>query len=92
MAEREALRVGGPHQNRHITYCTSLVDSTELLIKAAAGSIAADLYRHLSPVALQALAEGLRKEAPSGNLRTATYYLLDRLEESVAEDKAYKEN
>ena len=68
------------------------MDSTELLIKAAAGGIAADLYRHLSPVTLAALAESLRKEAPSGNLRTATYHLLDRLEESVAEDKAYKED
>lgn len=62
------------------------------ITQAAAGSIARDLYRHLSPVALQALAESLRKEEPSGSLRTATLYLLDRLEESVAEDKAYKED
>jgi hypothetical protein len=68
------------------------VDPTDLLIKAAAGSIAADLYRHLSPAALAALAESLRKEAPTGGLRTATYHLLDRLEESVSEDKAYKED
>jgi hypothetical protein len=68
------------------------MDSTDLLTKAAAGGIASDLYRHLSPVSLRALAESLRKEAPSGNLRTATYYLLDRLEESIAEDKAYKED
>jgi hypothetical protein len=62
------------------------------ITRAAAGSIAQDLYRHLSPVALQALAESLRKEEPSGNLRTATLHLLDRLEESIAEDRAYKED
>jgi hypothetical protein len=62
------------------------------IIQAAAGSIAQDLYRHLSPVTLAALAESLRKEEPSGNLRTATLYLLDRLEENITEDKAYKED
>jgi hypothetical protein len=61
------------------------------ITQAAAGSIAQDLYRHLSPVSLRALAESLRKEEPSGSLRTATLYLLDRLEESIAEDKAYEE-
>jgi hypothetical protein len=50
------------------------------ITKAAAGSIARDIQRHLSQVALAALAESLRKEEPSGALGTATLHLLDALE------------
>jgi hypothetical protein len=67
------------------------MSTIDVITSSAAGSIARDLYRHLSPVALRALAESLRQEEPSGKLGTATLYLLDQLEESVSEDKAYEE-
>jgi len=59
------------------------------VIKGTAESIVQDLYRHLSPVALAALAESLRKEEPTGRLATSTLYFLDELESKVSEDKAY---
>jgi hypothetical protein len=59
------------------------------VIKGTAESLAQDLYRHLSQVALAQLAESLRKEEPTGKLSTSTLYFLDEIEFRVSEDKAY---
>jgi hypothetical protein len=53
------------------------------IFKAGASSVAADLRRHLSPVALDALIESLRAEEPSGALATSTLYLLEELDPEV---------
>ena len=50
------------------------------IFKAGASSLAGDLRRHMSPVALAALAESLRAEEPTGRLGTLTLHLLDELE------------
>jgi hypothetical protein len=55
------------------------------LYKPAAQILFDDLKRHLSPVALAALAESMRKEEPTGRLSTLSLYLLDCLEEGSAE-------
>lgn len=53
------------------------------LYKPASEILFEDLKRHLSPVALAALAESMRKEEPTGKLSTLSLYLLDCLEGSA---------
>jgi hypothetical protein len=55
------------------------------LYKPASEILFEDLKRHMSPVALAALAESMRAEEPSGRLSTLSLYLLDCLEEGFAE-------
>ena len=53
------------------------------LYKPAAEILFEDLKRHLSPNAIVALAESMRKEEPSGKLSTLSLYLLDAIEAHV---------